>query len=125
MSVHVELDYEAMYRRSAAAEELLRTQVQRLDEQINLCRMQRTEIEARAEAAEAELALYRIATEPVDKLPWRDWNFANVKVRINGEFREFEGDWLKALAYLREGRHDIVKRYFPDTAPLDSAQEGE
>ena len=42
MSVRIELDYEAMYRKSAAAEELLRTQVQRL--------------EARAEAAEARCA---------------------------------------------------------------------
>ena len=72
--------------------------------------------QARAEAAEAELALYRLATKPVDDLPWRGWHFANVKVRINGEFKEFEGDWLKVLAYLRCGRHDIVRRYFPEAS---------
>ena len=34
-----------------------------------------------------------------DTIPWRDWHFANLNIRHNGEFCEFEADWLKDVFY--------------------------
>jgi len=56
-----------------------------------------------AENALRDLEDWKRVTEPVSKLPWREWHWCNLDIRINGENRIVEADWLKNIAYLREG----------------------
>lgn len=33
----------------------------------------------------------------------KQWHFCNIRVRINGQWKEYEGDWLKRLMAARDG----------------------
>ncbi len=50
------------------------------------------------------------ATEPVSRLPWRSWHYANLDIRINGENRTVGADWLKNIAYLRESSGGVMRK---------------
>lgn len=60
------------------------------------------EWKARAEAMIAATISHVDGRDLLAELKPMYWHFCNIKVRINGQWKEYEGDWLKRLYQARE-----------------------
>lgn len=55
------------------------------------------EWQARAEGMIAATVSYVDGRDLLAELKPLHWHYCNIKVRINGQWKEYEGDWLKRL----------------------------